>query len=100
MGKEIRTLNQCTMCGWELDTDHSVWDCPKCGSRRIEHQDYITCECGEEVCLNRFGSTTECESCGKFYNSFGQELAPVNEWDEEDRYGTFGPLNDPSDEDY
>lgn len=63
-------------------------------------QKHITCDCGEEVYLDKFSSVTECTSCGRLYNAFGQELAPVDQWDEEDRYGTFGPLNGPSDEDY
>jgi hypothetical protein len=51
----------------------------------------ILCEqCGKEVILTGF--TNFCE-CGEMYNFAGQLLAPVEEWDPEDRYGVFGPQN-------
>lgn len=96
----VTTENHCRNCGWELDTDHRVYECPNCEGHNIWHRDHFTCDCGEEIYLEGRGSVHECESCGKFYNDFGQELAPVDQWDEEDRYGTFGPLNGPNDEDY
>ena len=36
--------------------------------------------CGEEVPLHSF--TNECD-CGELYNSFGQQLAPREQWGEE-----------------
>ena len=38
------------------------------------------CECGATVSLPNF--TNEC-SCGRLYNSWGQELAPREQWGEE-----------------
>jgi len=38
------------------------------------------CFCGEEVVLQDFTNT--CESCGRDYNSAGQELAPREQWGE------------------
>lgn len=64
----------------------------------ITHDEYNemnnirVCEdCGEEVSCNSF--TNYC-SCGAMYNFAGQRLAPIEEWDDEDRYGTFGPQNE------
>ena len=72
----------------------AVWmlaNCEGCGSDRIIHSSYLVCSCGKKVFLHGF--TNVCE-CGAMYNSFGQELAPVEQWDEEDRYDSFGPQGD------
>ena len=39
------------------------------------------CKCGGKVELKDF--TNSCESCGKDYNSSGQQLAPREQWGEE-----------------
>lgn len=63
----------------------------------ITHDEYNelnnihVCGCGKEVHCHSF--TNYCE-CGEMYNFAGQHLAPINEWDEEDIYGTFGPQNE------
>jgi hypothetical protein len=75
-------------------SEHNSYECPKCGSRHIQRYPYVECECGDYVYL--INHTNQCE-CGKLYNGFGQELADPSKWDEEDRYGTFGPLTDPLD---
>ncbi len=67
-----------------------IRECPKCGSKDQFRSRFIRCtHCGEKVYVDRF--TNECYECGKMYNSFGEELAPVAEWDEEDRCACFGP---------
>ena len=62
----------------------------------VEHIDKVKtpmlgkCTCGEHMYLYSF--TNECE-CGRLYNNCGQELAAVEQWDEEDRYACYGPQN-------
>lgn len=42
------------------------------------------CSCGERVYLhNQFHGACQCPSCGKWYNLFGQELIPPEEWEGE-----------------
>lgn len=68
----------------------------------VEHIDKIKtpmigeCTCGKHIYLYSF--TNECDKCGRLYNNFGQELAPANEWEEQDRYACYGPQN--GNEDY
>ncbi len=93
---KVMTEWYCRECTHEEVVDDGVWidKCPKCGSEDLYRSSFVNCEhCGEKVYLTGF--TTECYGCGKPYNGFGQELAPVAEWDEEDRYGCYGPQNDP-----
>lgn len=43
------------------------------------------CECGKEVYLyNEYMGACECPECGQWYNLFGQELLPPNQWEEGD----------------
>lgn len=66
------------------------YECPKCGGY-LRSMRYIICEdCGERIYLGAF--TNECD-CGAMYNPFGQRLAPVSQWSDEDRYDCFGPQN-------
>ena len=39
-----------------------------------------TCHCGQKVWLGAF--TCECDHCGRLYNWAGQELMPVEHWEE------------------
>lgn len=39
------------------------------------------CDCGHKISLESFTNT--CEKCGRDYNSFGQQLAPREQWGEE-----------------
>lgn len=42
---------------------------------------FLTCECGQETCLNdQYGDWT-C-SCHRDFNAFGQELKPRSQWEE------------------
>ncbi|MBQ4447454.1 MAG: hypothetical protein II897_04085 [Clostridia bacterium] len=88
--KEVKNELYCRECGHTHITEHREYECPDCGSSNVYNCSFITCDCGETVYLS--GHTIECE-CGKLYNGFGQELAPVEEWEPEDRYGCFGPQN-------
>lgn len=56
-----------------------------CNGRRVK----IARCCNVEFALD--GMTNECEVCGRAYNWAGQELAPPEQWDPEDRYACFGP---------
>ena len=44
-----------------------------------------TCKCGEEVYLygNGYYGAWECPNCGQWYNYFGQEINPPEEWEED-----------------
>ncbi len=89
-----RVFNECycRSCGREHTTEHREYECPSCGSEDVHNTSFLTCNCGERVYLGSF--TNECCGCGRLYNPFGQELAPVREWDDDDRYECFGPQND------
>ena len=73
------------------EAPNNGYECPKCGNLHIARLEGVVCHCGCIVWLGGF--TEECDNCGQLYNGFGQELASPNQWDEEDRYGTFGPQN-------
>ena len=54
----------------------------------LKHRDQEThepavgqCDCGQAVELSSFTNT--CDRCGADYNSFGQRLAPREQWGEE-----------------
>ena len=97
--KTMKTIGAefyCRCCGTEkrvadINTVQYYPVCEKCKSEDIYISKFITCDCGSTVYLGRF--TCECENCGRLYNSFGQELAPPDEWDEDDRYACYGPQN-------
>ena len=78
----------CRSCEHEIRTEHREYECPKCGSGDVCNNSFITCDCGTTVYLDRF--TNQCDGCGKLYNNFGQELAPPEEWDPEDRVEAMG----------
>lgn len=40
-----------------------------------------TCSCGEHIDLyNEYQGACQCPGCGKWYNLFGRELIPPDEW--------------------
>ena len=43
-----------------------------------------TCDCGEEIYLygNGYYGAWDCPNCGKWYNYFGQEINPPDQWEE------------------
>lgn len=48
-----------------------------------------TCVCGEEVYLiDEYQGACECPNCGRWYNLFGQELLPPDQW-ESDYYDDY-----------
>jgi hypothetical protein len=53
------------------------------GIRRNEHRYWepgmLRCQCGAEVVIDMLMTNT-CERCGRDYNSFGQLLAPREQW--------------------
>jgi len=43
-----------------------------------------TCKCGEEVYMvNDYMGAVQCPKCGQWYNLFGQELLPPEQWEED-----------------
>lgn len=79
----------CPSCGIEdRASEEPSAVCPECGELMEGHR-YLVCDCGEED--HYPGFTNVCPRCKKLYNAFGQVLAPVEEWDPEDRYACFGP---------
>lgn len=90
---DVKIEIYCHNCGYEetYEDCKRPFECPQCGSENLHGTRKITCEnCGKDVYLT--SNTNECE-CGVLYNGFGQQLRDPEEWDEEDRYGTFGPQN-------
>lgn len=42
-----------------------------------------TCHCGNEVYLrDEYCGACQCDQCGQWYNLFGQELRPPEDWEE------------------
>lgn len=79
----------CSSCGEVFESDCREFECPRCDSERLQVFKYIECDCGER--LSADGFTNECWNCGALYNGFGQRLGDPSEWDDEDRYASFGP---------
>ena len=53
-------------------------------TRRYSEPAHGLCDCGEEVYLyNQYMGACECPGCGKWYNLFGQELLPPDQWGED-----------------
>jgi hypothetical protein len=48
---------------------------------RMKNPKTIKCHCGSEVELTD-ALTNECDGCGQLYNGGGQQLRPVEEWEE------------------
>lgn len=41
------------------------------------------CSCGEQITLDGdFDGAIQCPKCGQWYNLFGQELLPPDQWEE------------------
>lgn len=54
-------------------------------SRWVKDTPYGTCHCGERVYLiNEYMGACQCPKCGQWYNLFGQELLPPNDWEDVD----------------
>ena len=52
--------------------------------RRAYDNAHGTCICGNEVELwDSYLGACQCETCGRWYNLFGQELLPPENWEEE-----------------
>ena len=85
---EVKVDFYCRECGASYVSEERLYECPHCHSEKTFNESFLICDCGRKVFLE--GYTSICE-CGKYYNGFGQELAPSEEWDEEERYSCFGP---------
>lgn len=49
----------------------------------IRHPAKGTCKCGGEVEFFRtYYGASQCDNCGRWYNVFGQELLPPDEWED------------------
>ncbi len=49
--------------------------------RTVRDNAHGTCSCGNEVELyNAYNGCCQCEKCGRWYNIFGQELLPPDQW--------------------
>lgn len=50
--------------------------------RRVKEPGHGTCFCGNEVELyDAYYGACQCEKCGRWYNLFGQELLPPDQWE-------------------
>lgn len=54
-------------------------------TRNVKDDAHGTCHCGNEVYLyNQYHGACQCPECGQWYNLFGEELLPPEEWIEEE----------------
>lgn len=54
-------------------------------TRNVRNDAHGTCHCGNEVHLyNQYHGACQCSECGQWYNLFGEELLPPEEWVEEE----------------
>jgi hypothetical protein len=84
----------CRECNSEFEIDDPINYplCPNCGSENnMVISKTVICQCGTEIEICAF--TNDCPTCGNLYNMCGQELAPVEDWDPDDRYDVCGPQN-------
>lgn len=52
--------------------------------RRVRVPSTGTCKCGDNIELkDQYYGACMCTSCGQWYNLFGQELLPPDEWEED-----------------
>ena len=52
--------------------------------RSVRDNAHGTCVCGNEVELwDSYLGACQCEKCGRWYNLFGQELLPPENWEED-----------------
>ncbi len=73
----------CPDCNAGYVTNEKMYKCPHCeGGSDVFCSPFVKCTCDRRVYLH--SHTNFCE-CSRMYNAFGQELAPVEEWDEDDR---------------
>lgn len=55
--------------------------------RRVREPATGTCKCGDNIELkDQYYGACMCTSCGQWYNMFGQELLPPDEWGDELEY--------------
>ena len=88
MSKKIHFDFYCHECEAQYVNDVPAYECPHCGSEDVSNSDFIICDCGKRLYIPNV--TNRCE-CGRYYNGFGQELAPPEDWEPEDRYSLLGP---------
>lgn len=49
-----------------------------------------TCICGEEVSLSdQYYGACQCPNCGRWYNLFGQNLVPPDQWETDPSEGEY-----------
>ena len=76
---------QCARDNLQYCLDHpeefEVWKEVQREVRKYTEPAHGTCSCGREVYLwDQYYGACECE-CGKWYNLFGQELLPPDQWE-------------------
>lgn len=53
--------------------------------RWVKDEPYGTCHCGEHVYLfDEYMGACQCRKCGQWYNLFGEELLPPEDWGDVD----------------
>lgn len=70
----IKIIDQGGVEYYDVECDGRIVECHRRLPRIGE------CVCGEQIYLTGFTNTC---NCGREYNSFGQELAPREQWGEE-----------------
>ena len=80
-------LTDCAMENYkrclENPKEYSVFNEVRENRNKYKEPAHGTCHCGEEVYLtNQYYGACQCEKCGQWYNMFGQELLPPDQWEE------------------
>lgn len=66
---------------WNSNTDACIKELESTGREvHVTQHQAGTCPCGESIDL--IDDTNECENCGLLFNAFGQELRPLDEWED------------------
>ena len=54
-----------------------------CTNHKVKYPARGTCSCGTEVeLIDSYMGACQCVTCGKWYNLFGQELLPPDQWED------------------
>lgn len=83
-------LNECNKESYEFCLKHRkdfAW------AGMVEHTNTYwesaigQCSCGEEILIEpQYMGAFQCPKCGQWYNLFGQELLPPDQWEEDYDY--------------
>ena len=91
-GNPLSTLSPEALENYEYCLDHpeefpEAFDEIRVQVRRYTEPASGTCICGTRVSLpGSYMGADECPGCGRWYNVYGQELLPPDQWESEEYY--------------